>query len=316
MSAKKKIDKKINFLDFKILETFVAVADSPSFHEAAKKLKTAQPTVTMRIGQLEEFLKTHLFERDKNNHRLPVLSPQGRGLLVHATRLIRMRDETTDVFRDPSSVRGIMRLGVSESIVHTWLPTMLNRVRDAYPNLEIEIDVDISPNLHNRVVARELNLALLLPPFEDPNVRSRPLRSFPVTFFASEEIKFPHESVTLEDIAKHRIITFARHTEPYAALRALLSGLHPTIWASASLETVVRLALDGFGIAVIPPDILAKRADARKKLRLLNTEIKLPDLNYFVTWPMAHDDTDDVDNAVRKVVEIAIEVAQGWPKVK
>jgi DNA-binding transcriptional LysR family regulator len=79
----------------------------------------------MRIGQLEEFLKTHLFERDKNNHRLPVLSPQGRELLVHATRLIRMRDETSDVFRDPSSVRGIMRLGVSESIVHTWLPTML-----------------------------------------------------------------------------------------------------------------------------------------------------------------------------------------------
>jgi DNA-binding transcriptional LysR family regulator len=164
------------------------------------------------------------------------------------------------------------------------------------------------------VVARELNLALLLPPFDDPNVRSRPLRSFPVTFFASEEIKFPHGSITLEDIVKHRIITFARHTEPYAALRALLSGLHPTIWASASLETVVRLALDGFGIAVIPPDILARRPDARKKLRLLNTEIKLPDLNYFVSWPTAHDDTDDVDNAVRKVVEIGLRSRKGGRK--
>jgi DNA-binding transcriptional LysR family regulator len=90
--------------------------------------------------------------------------------------------------------------------------------------------------------------------------------------------------------------------------------LDATIWASASLETVVRLALDGNGVAAIPPDIIAKRVDARKKLRELNTEIKLSNLVYAAGWPTALDDTDNC--TVRKVVDIAIEVAKAWPKLR
>jgi DNA-binding transcriptional LysR family regulator len=83
---------------------------------------------------------------------------------------------------------------------------------------------------------------------------------------------------------------------------------------SFSLEAVVRLALDGCGVAVIPPEIVAKRADTRKERRELNTEIKLPNLDYAVGWPTAPKDIDD--SAVRKVIDIAIQVAKEWPKLK
>jgi DNA-binding transcriptional LysR family regulator len=220
-----------------------------------------------------------------------------------------------DTFRDSSTVSGIVRLGVSESIVHTWLPTLMKRVNNAYPNLEFEIEVDISPRLRDGLVTRDMNLAFLLGPIDDPNVYSRPLCSFPVAFLAHEEIQFPHKSITLEHIAERKIITFARHTQPHIALRELLArnGLHATIWASASLEAVVQMAVDGLGIAVIPPAIIEKRVDAREKLRRLNTKIKLPALDYVVSWPTAPADADDT--AVRKVVAIAIKVAREWPQI-
>ena len=324
MSAKKKIDsekentlkKKINSIDFKVIDAFVEVQQKGRFHLAAKKLNITQPMVTARIDQLEELVGVRLFERDEHGRRLSTLTPKGREGLVYAKRLLHLRDEMKEAFRDPSTVRGIIRLGVSESIVHTWLPTLIKRVAETYPKLRPEIEVDTSPKLLDGLVKRDLHLALLLKPINDENVRWRHLCEFKVGFIASEEIKFPRKPIALEDIVKHRVITFARYTQPYLELRKMLDSIEPdaTIWASASLETVVRLALDGSGVAVIPPDIIAKRADARKKLHLLHTKIELPNLDYAVGWPIALDDMDDI--TVRKVADIAIEVAKAWPKLK
>jgi DNA-binding transcriptional LysR family regulator len=222
---------------------------------------------------------------------------------------------TIDTFRDPSAISGIVRLGVSEGIVHTWLPTLMKRVNDAHPNLEFEIEVDISPKLSDRLVTGDLNLAFLLGPNDAPSVHSSPLCSFPVAFVAHKEIKFPRKSIALEHLAERRIITFEPHARYHIALRELFAsnGIHATIWASASLEVVVQMALDGLGIAVIPPAIIEKKVDAREKLRRLNTNIELPSLDYVVSWPTAPDKTDDT--TVRKVVAIAmiaIEVAREW----
>jgi DNA-binding transcriptional LysR family regulator len=306
--------KKIQFLDFEILKTFKTAAVSESFHDAARKLGASQPRVSQRIKQLEEFLGRgiHLFGRDGRGRRLNVLTPRGQEFLVHADKLIRMCGDMEDLFRDPSAVRGIVRVGVSESVVHTWLPALLKQVNAAYPNLEIEIEVDISPKLRNLLAAGDLNLAFLLRS-PDPDPHSRPLCRFPVTFVASEEIRSRHRSITLEEIVNrnYRIITFARSTQPHIVLRDLLRdrGLHATIWASASLEAVVRLALEGLGIAVIPPAILAEKAEARRRLLPLKTNIRLPPLDYVVSWSSASDKT------VQKVIDIAMKVARDWPKV-
>jgi DNA-binding transcriptional LysR family regulator len=326
MSAKKSVpshglsstgaSKRIHSPDFRILEIFQAVANSASFHQAARKLETTQPLVSMRIRQLEELLGVRLLDRDRRDRRLVALTPKGKEFRVHAERLIRMRDEMVGTFRDPSTVRGIVRLGVSESIVHTWLPALLKQVDAAYPNLELEIEVDISTKLRDLLVARDLNLAFLLDPIDAPDLRSRPLCKLPVEFMASEELALPRRPMTLEDIVgmNHRIITFARNTQPLMVLRELLAdrGLHPTIWASASLETVVRLAIDGLGIAVIPPAILKKKVEARDRLRRLSIDIELPPLDYVVSWPVASESTDGT--TVQKVIDIAMKVAREWTK--
>ena len=85
-------------------------------------------------------------------------------------------------------------------------------------------------------------------------------------------------------------MTFSRNTHPYIVVREMFAraGLAVTIHASASLATVVRMALDGIGIAVIPPAILDNVA-AVGKLRPVKTTAKLPSLNFVVSWPASPD---------------------------
>ncbi len=290
-------------IDFKTLETFMWVATLRSFRGAADKLNTTQPAVSMRIAQLEGLLGMRLLERDR---RLVAPTQKGQELLGYAERLIKLRAEMIEAVGDRSTMRGLVKLGVSETIVHTWLPTLIERVNAAYPNLELEIEVDISPNLRNRLVAKELDLGLLLGPVSGPNVQSRPLCTFPIAFVAGDKIKFGKAPIPLEEIIKWPIVTFSRNTQPYSALRDMLDrkGLRATIHASASLATVVRMALDGIGIAAIPPAILKNVAPAGK-LRVLKTKVELPKLNFVVSWPVTPDSF-----AAQKVAEIAAKVAR------
>lgn len=291
-------------IDFRSLETFVWVANLRSFRRAADQLNTTQPAVSARIAQLEALLGTRLLERDRR--RLVAPTAKGLELLGHAERLLRLRAEMIEAVGDRSAVRGIVRLGVSDSIVHTWLPALIEQVNAAYPNLELEIEVDISASLHERLVSRDLHAALLLAPANNPNVHSRPLCRFAVDFVAGTKIKLPNRRIELEEIAKWPIVTFSRNTQPYIALREMFSrqGLRPTIHASASLATVVRMTLDGIGIAVIPPAIIKNLAPAGK-LRRIRTNVELPPLDFVVAWPAV-----PASPAAQKVIEIALGVAR------
>lgn len=290
-------------IDFRTIETFLWVATLRSFRGAAEKLNTTQPAVSMRIAQLEEGLGVRLLERDR---RVVAPTPKGQELVGYAERLMRLRAEMIEAVGDRSTMRGIVRLGCSETIVHTWLPTLIERVNAAYPNLELEIEVDITPNLRERLVAKSLDLALLLGPVGDPSIHSRPLCSFPLAFVASSKLRLPDRPVGLETIARWPIVTFSRNTHPYIVVREMFAraNLPVTIHASASLATVVRMALDGIGVAVIPPAILAN-VPGVGRLRALKTTAKLPDLNFVVSWPSSPDSF-----AARKVAEIAAEVAR------
>ena len=120
------------------------------------------------------------------------------------------------------------------------------------------------------------------------------------------EPALPAKPLGLEQLAKFPIVTFSRNTQPYIVLREMFTraGLAVTIHASASLATVVRMALDGIGIAVIPPAILDNVA-APGKLRAVKTSARMPSLNFVVSWASSPDSF-----AAQKVAGIAVEIAK------
>ena len=143
-------------------------------------------------------------------------TPNGRQMMVYAEKLIGLRSEMLAAVGDHSAMRGVLRLGVAETIVHTWLSQLIKSVNHAYPNLSLEIEVDITSNLRTRLLAQEIELAFLLGPLTAPEVSNRVLCDYAVGFLASPSLGLGKERLTVHDLAKHPIITFPRKT---AALR-------------------------------------------------------------------------------------------------
>jgi DNA-binding transcriptional LysR family regulator len=292
-------------VDFKALETFLWVVTLGSFRGAAQKLNTTQPAISQRIAQLERELGVKLLQRD---HRVASPTPSGRQMLIYAEKLIGLRSEMMAVVGDRSAMRGVLRLGVAETIVHTWLPQLIKSVNRAYPNLSLEIEVEITPSLRARLLAQEIELAFLLGPVNAPSVCSRVLCDYPIGFLASPSLGLGQGKLTVRDLAKFPIITFPRKTQPYEIVRSLFNkpDLPPIrLHASASLATVIHMAIEGLGIAVIPTAIIENEL-AVGSLQLLDTDLHIPPLTFSATW-LASPDTA----AVEAVAELASQIAQG-----
>ncbi|WP_043879672.1 MULTISPECIES: LysR family transcriptional regulator [Azorhizobium] len=291
-------------MDLKALETFVRVAELGSFRAAANKLHTTQPAISQRIAQLESELGARLLERERRN---VTPTPRGRTLLAYAEKMLALRAEMLTVFSDSTSLRGVMRIGLAETIVHTWLTRFLKQVNAIHPHLGLEIEVDISPNLRDRLAAQELDVVFMLGPSHLPLMENRLLCSYPVSFVASPEISWSQKPVTLEELATFPIITFSRNTQPYMAVRTLFSrhDLPPVrLHASASLSTVVHMATEGLGIAVIPAAIVSGEL-ASGRLAVIETNTHIPDLPFYAAWTSTPD-----SSAARQIVEIAAVIAQ------
>jgi DNA-binding transcriptional LysR family regulator len=291
-------------VDFKSIETFLWVVTLGSFRGAAQRLNTTQPAISQRIAQLEREMGVKLLNRD---HRVASPTTSGRQLMVYAEKLIGLRSEMMAEVGDRSAMRGVMRLGVAETIVHTWLSRLIKSVNTAYPNLSLEIEVDITPNLSARLLAQEIELAFVLGPLSVSSVRNRPLCDYPIGFLASPSLGLGNGPLTVNDLAKFPIITFPRKTQPYEIVRSLFNrpDLPPIrLHASASLATVIHMAIEGLGIAVIPTAIVENElADGR--LQLLSTDLKISPLTFSASW-LASPDTV----AVELVADLAGKIAQ------
>jgi len=266
------IDKRDLFMgvDFKSLETFLAVAQLRSFARAAQRLNTTQPAVSQRIAALEATLGQRLLERSA---RFVAPTEAGRLLLEHAEIVLTARTALLQAVGKATALSGTIQLGVPETVVHTFLSNFLVRLAAAHPLLELEIEVDISPRLRARLMDRELDMAFLVAPVGEAALVEAPIRLEPLRFLAAPALGLHGRPFQGAEIARYPLLTFARNTAPYAAVAALLEGVahgrRARIHSSSSLATLLKMAIGGTGVALIP-SVIAAEALAAGRLVLLD----------------------------------------------
>ena len=296
-------------VDLDQIETFLAVVSARSFSKAARRLNTTQPAVSLRIQALETSLGKRLLDRTTRDVSL---TPEGRAFLDYAERMAALRQEAQLAIADPDRVTGTVRLGVSETVVHAWLPDLIEELSRRFPAVELELTVDTTAATRDLLVGRELDLAFLMGPVAEPEMVNHPLCSFPLVWVAPPAFDLP-EPATLNDLARYRIITYSRRTRPTVALTRMLqaAGIRDArLIASTSLATNNRLVESGVGVAPLPA-FTVEEAIAAGRLRrvVVIPDAELEPLAFTVTHPAA------TRNAlVGRVVACALECAVAFDK--
>jgi DNA-binding transcriptional LysR family regulator len=293
-------------LDLRNLETFIWVARLGGFRLAAEKLNTTQPAISARIATLEQELGVRLFERKQ---RRAALTAKGLELLGYAEQILQLRTDMVRSVGAPASLRGLLRLGAPETIGHTWLSALVKRIHASYPSIVLEIQIDTTPNLRRALVSGDLDIAFLLGPISEPRIASTALCSYPVTWLASPRLDLPAGRVSLTELTRWPIISSRPGAPHTLAIKALLASakIPPArLYTSSSIATIVRMTVDGIGVGVLPA-IAAWRELAAGSLRLLETEYKLPDVDFFVSYRLKPD-----SHLAATIADLALEIARSY----
>lgn len=138
------------------LRTFLAVAQTLSFTQAAHRLGLRQSTVSQHVRRLEEAAGCRLFLRD--THAVE-LTEDGEAMLGFARPILEANERAAAFFAG-TRLRGRLRFGVSEDFVPTRLPEILAAFRQAHPEVDLELTVELSGTLHQQLEAGGLDLCL------------------------------------------------------------------------------------------------------------------------------------------------------------
>ncbi len=138
------------------LETFLAVAQTRSFTQAAARLGIRQPTVSQHVRKLEQATGRHLILRDTHSVSL---TSDGEAMIGFAQAILSSYGQAERFFTG-AQPRGRLRLGMSDDLALTRLPQILRDFRRDNPLVELDLTVDQSGTLHRRLENDKLDLYL------------------------------------------------------------------------------------------------------------------------------------------------------------
>ncbi|AZD97422.1 MULTISPECIES: LysR family transcriptional regulator [Pseudomonas] len=289
-------------MNLKFLETFVWVARLKSFRLTADKLFTTQASISSRIAVLEGELGVKLFLRDS---RGVTLTPEGLKVLDYAEQMMDTMQALKQSIETRSSKVGRIRIGVMDTVIHTWLSPLVARMMDSYPQVEIELVADTSLNLCDQLQKGFLDLVLQTDLLRQESIRSLELASHPMGWIVASHSIYNREYANLSELARERIITYSKNSLPHQEVLSLMqaNGVSaPRLNCVNSVSAITRLLRDGFGIGALPP-VLVSEELARGELTLLTIDQRPPNLQVVVSWRVGVELVEEVVVLCQQVLE-------------
>jgi len=270
-------------MNLRFLETFVWVARLRSFRLTAEKLFSTQASISSRIAVLEEDLGVKLFLRDS---RGVTLTPEGQRVLEYAEKMVNTMHHMRQSLDRSRTIAGRVRIGAMDSVIHTWLSTVVKRAMQVYPQLEIELTADAALNLCDQLQKGYLDVIFQTDLLRLETVRNVELARYPIRWIVAKGSPYDRPYPSLEALGAERVITFVKNSRPHQDILSLfhLNGVtSPRINCVNSVAAMTRLIGDGFGIGAVPP-ALVRQELADGTLAVVQVDNHPPALDIVASW--------------------------------
>lgn len=258
-------------------QTLQVIVETGSMAKAAQLLNMTPSAVSMQIKQLEGYMGAALFDRSGQSIKPKPLAQ----MLVAETGPFLQRLET--LRRRPEvQIKGVVRLGMLDTMLPLLLPRTLQKIQADYPQLQLQLERGKSRVLQKQVKSSDVDLAVLAQPADF--VPSRGLVWLPLLQRKFVLIAPPGSVGTAAALLQqHRLIAYDRATTTgVMASRYLESvyGIRKPYLEYDSIPAIVSMVSLGLGVSVL--QIVDRRLLQMDSVEVLELDAPVPQIQYAI----------------------------------
>ncbi|MCV2403668.1 LysR family transcriptional regulator [Marinomonas sp. C2222] len=266
-------------ITFKQMEALYWISELGNFELAAQKLHTTQSAVSKRINELEVIFGMSIFDRSRRSARL---TEKGHELLPMAKELIELRDKTIECMASPTVLHKRFRIGVTELTALTWLPNLVNLIKQNYPKIIIESHVELSSVLFEKMDNDLLDFIIAPDVQKSLRFKIHTLSTVENAWMCTPDYTENKDTIELRDISQFNVLTQGTPSGTgliYDQWLAQHKSAPSQTLISHNLITQIGLTLSGFGITYLPLNAMSSLIE-NNQLKVLNIVPKLPAIQY------------------------------------
>ncbi|MEO6985745.1 MAG: LysR family transcriptional regulator, partial [Paralcaligenes sp.] len=188
----------------KQLQAIYWISKLGTYAAVAKKLHISESTISKRINEIESLVGVDLLDRQARHSRL---TRDGINLAIVAEKIIVLCDDYMEQLNRSEALVHRYRIGVTELVGLTWLPQLLADLKDYYPAVTFEPEIDVSTALVDKLLAGGLDLIVVPLVMQDPAVTSRPLQKMKLEWMSSPTLFKGRNHVSLKEMMRYPILT-------------------------------------------------------------------------------------------------------------
>ncbi|HWB85202.1 MAG TPA: LysR family transcriptional regulator [Bryobacteraceae bacterium] len=239
-------------MDFDQLHTFLEIVRLKSFSKAAQTCYRTQPAISAQVRQLEQELRTELFERFGSRISL---TTAGKLFAEYAEQLLELRRRAQDAIAElERNPRGELVIAANEATCIYVLPKVFSEYRQLFPAVQLQVDRSFGSRVVEAVMDNSADFGLTQLPVDEKRLQ--------VVSIYRDEIRLvvparhplaDKRSVTPQDVADFFLV-LPKQGKTRARLMEWLEVVEDEVKVSMELdstEMMKRFVMAGLGLSFL-----------------------------------------------------------------
>ena len=231
------------------------VYEMKSISCAANKLNYTQSAVSQIIKGFEKEVGVKIFKRSKSGVEL---MPNAEEIMKCIIEICDLEEKINNISDNLTSLdTGYIRIGTIQSIAYNWLPEILDRFSEDYPNISFDIVVDKFDELVKKVKSNQLDI-IFVSEYSVPDMNFVKLYIDELVLITPVKHKLSSQiTVPISKLKDEKFILSADGLSYETGIIFNRNGIDPEIKYKVNEDfTVIKLVESGFGVAILPKLLL------------------------------------------------------------
>jgi|RhiMethySRZTD1v2_1073278.scaffolds.fasta_scaffold14374_13 DNA-binding transcriptional LysR family regulator len=289
-------------MEVRDLQVFISVAKHLNYTRAGEEVHLSQPSVSVRIKQLESQLGVKLFEQ---LGKKVALTEAGQLLVPYANRVIRAVEDARHAIEELQGLdRGSLRIGASTTPGMYVIPGTIARFKELHPRIDVHLGIRDTREIEDGVIRNEFDFGFVGGHLVGDEVDVLPWLTDELVLIVPPRHRLASKKIVKrDDLVKERFIGRESGSATRATVADRLKEWEiqlETVMEMENPESVKKAVQSGLGIAFISKFAVETELKAKAL-----AAIRIPKLAISRELKIVYRKDKHLSRAARAFIEIA-----------